>query len=551
MIYSLVARFLWQLNLSQTYNGFVYSLQKIPYLGKFVKDGLYHTDVKQVMKVFQVLLLIVKRLLMMMLYVSSLLFLALLWFNVQDAVLAEFDLSSKLSQSYTEILKSLIITFSLFTSSLISTDLIEVTAFRKDQITMIKVFRIEASVYYMVREIGRALNQFLTLGLGLGIAFVVIGESFAQAIYFASVTIGSRVFMRSLMLRAYRPHSKIPSRYHNYLGFLAVGLGLFYLWSSVVEGGTGFDQWPFSWSAGLLGLVLGILGFYHLSCFQGLPLLASQLVSQSSVVNWSDAVEEANKTALQVTEKDIAYKGAIGMGDSRGVAYLNKVFLSRLDRPLRKRTIITVLIILGLTLVLHLNLYLMPGFAKQLKASIRFEQVLILSSLIGYIIYMGEYYMKYCFFNLDRHFLKFNYYRKPDFVRETLKARLGISIIYNFPICLALLTLFVSLVTTLYGVKLEQVALLLVFQLISMFFFSLHFLYLYFYFQPFTEQMQSRSLVYTILSQSTYGFFAILLQVLSAVDLVWFFGFWLLCFVYLILAAWWVIKNAPKTFRLR
>ena len=147
--------------------------------------------------------------------------------------------------------------------------------------------------------------------------------------------------------------------------------------------------------------------------------------------------------------------------------------------------------------------------------------------------------------------MKNNYYRKPEYLLEAIWIRFKIAIRYNTPIFLLLSVGLTVLYFVAGGRSIPILLLALLSTLVMMVFFSVHFLFLYYLIQPYTENMENKSPIYSIATFVTFYAPAILIQVtdvLSPKVVLIIYGFIL---VYLVVGLFAVTKLAPKRFKLR
>ncbi|BBE40792.1 hypothetical protein MP619_08530 [Streptococcus dysgalactiae] len=162
------------------------------------------------------------------------------------------------------------------------------------------------------------------------------------------------------------------------------------------------------------------------------------------------------------------------------------------------------LLIVGLAIVAELiGLYYFRHQLGQVKHQ-EFVRILYVSLVSGYLIYVEESYIKFCFYHLDRPLLKFNDYRQREVILATLKTRFWSIIKHNIPIFLAANLFVLILYVALFPLVWSEIVLIVMVQFLSMSFFSLYFLYLYFLLQPFTEGLKSKNVLYNVLTFIVY-----------------------------------------------
>ena len=205
----------------------------------------------------------------------------------------------------------------------------------------------------------------------------------------------------------------------------------------------------------------------------------------------------------------------------------------------------------GLLIVSELiGLYYFRHQLEQVKHQ-EFVRILYMSLVSGYLIYVGESYIKFCFYHLDRPLLKFNDYRQREVILATLKTRFWSIIKHNIPIFMAVNLFVLILYVALFPLVWSEIALIVMVQFLSMSFFSLYFLYLYFLLQPFTEGLKSKSVLYNILTFIVYYLGYQLFRFTDTMTMPLFLIILAGMIVFLALGYLAVYYWAPKTFKLK
>ncbi|WMB28484.1 hypothetical protein N1495_07045 [Streptococcus didelphis] len=414
-------------------------------------------------------------------------------------------------------------------------------------------FHIIPRQYFKASQIMSLAKELIFHVLVLGFYFNVNGYSFWHALYFTVFVSGLRFFLKIVCLRFYDRKAKDKEKSLNRILYSFWGLGLFTS-IGVILLGNSFAPWPvFSLYAGISGLIMWAYSFYRLDTYVDLNQLALSVVTHETMKERVASIENLDSLAVKVRNEDIvvSQKKKLKKIDSlSGIAYLNALFLQRLGKHLRKGVIYRLLF---LALVIGLEVILLHRYGKDVGPLKQrdFIRILYMSLVSGYLLYVGESYIKFCFYHLDRPLLKFNDYRRRDVIIASLKTRFWSLIRHNLPIFgmvnLGLVILYVSL----FPVVFSELLLIVLVQFLSMAFFSLYFLYLYFLLQPFTEGLKSKSFLYTSLTWLVYfGGYQLYRFVESMTLLI--FSFMLLgMFVFLVVGFCAVYYLAPKTFRLK
>lgn len=233
--------------------------------------------------------------------------------------------------------------------------------------------------------------------------------------------------------------------------------------------------------------------------------------------------------------------------NKKGFQYLNAIFFERhrsmIWRPMWIQLIVAV--VLGAALVVGTMLapeVLQEGATAMMGAYSVFAFVL-------YVVSTAPRMTRAMFYNCDVSLLHYPYYRTKHAVLATFRYRLSRVVLCNL-IPVLVLAAELTVILPYNGIPLQEVLLLdLVLILLSLFF-SVHFLFLYYILQPYTEELNVKNPLFSLVNAVTYGlcFFCYMSQpptdVFTVVVLI-------LTVVYIPGALWAVSKYAPKTFRLK
>lgn len=267
----------------------------------------------------------------------------------------------------------------------------------------------------------------------------------------------------------------------------------------------------------------------------------------------------AKQNAAQAVFKDVQMKDADLTAEDgggriqslKGYEYLNALFFRRhrrlLVKPVRYELI-------GVGLVLAAGLFgsfFFPDVTRGLM-----EQLPTLLPTFVFIMYvmcntLGQRICKAMFYNCDISFLKYGWYREPKVVLHNFAIRLrrvaGLNLLVAGAICMALL-----LPAILTGAALPPVELgaFLLSILCLAVFFTVHPLFMYYVFQPYTSQLAVKNPFFGILNGVVYMVCILCLQIKQPPH---YFVIIVLVatILYSAVALLVVWKRAPKTFRVK
>ena len=165
----------------------------------------------------------------------------------------------------------------------------------------------------------------------------------------------------------------------------------------------------------------------------------------------------------------------------------------------------------------------------------------------SYFMYTGEFFVKYCFYNMDKDLMRHAYYRTSENVLKSIKIRIVELIKYYLLPYLFMLGMILIVCASLSFGYAYTISLLLI-SFAGLLFFSMHYLYIYYLLQPFTESAKVKNPLYSGL---TYVIYMIMYfsGTSDSKDLIFKY---ILIFVviYLILGGILVYKFAPKRFKI-
>lgn len=538
-------RILWQIDGVTRYNTLIYWLQKLPLIGRRIPQACYRLkEGKVFLTVIHGLIFPFSILAQMALYVGICFTLA----HIVRAWFSEYTWYAS-PKPFTLSLLWLVI-FSLLLMTTLDIKL--VTRDDMDLAKAIRQFHLLPRDYLKAKQLMRLGRELLFHVLALGIYFTLNHFTFWPAISFTLLVSGVRLFLKVIFVPLYDRKGDDKEKYLNRLLFSLFGIAFLVSGGLLVLGNRFAPQIFFSIPAGCLGFVLWGYGFYRLISDAELDTLTRSVVTHETMKERVAVMENVHTVEVAVKEKDIdlSPQKKHRLQGLTGIAYLNAIFLQRMGKRLRKGVTIRLLIV-GLAIVAELiGLYYFRHQLGQVKHQ-EFVRILYVSLVSGYLIYVGESYIKFCFYHLDRPLLKFNDYRQREVILATLKTRFWSIIKHNIPIFVAANLFVLILYVALFPLVWTEMVLIVMVQFLSMSFFSLYFLYLYFLLQPFTEGLKSKNVLYNVLTfivyYLVYQLFRFTTDMTMPIFLIILFGMILILGVgYLA-----VYYLAPKTFRLK
>jgi hypothetical protein len=251
------------------------------------------------------------------------------------------------------------------------------------------------------------------------------------------------------------------------------------------------------------------------------------------------------------------YKQKLELGaekESRktGCALFNELFVRRhrklLMRPAQRMAAV-IAIAAAAAVVISL-------FNRELAGTInsRIMNTLPHLLLLMYFINRGATTTQIFFYSCDCNMLTYRFYRQPKTVLELFKERLKTVVLINLvPSAVVCVGAALLLIVTGGTERVMDYPVLIISILSMSVFFSVHYLVLYYLFQPYTVGLETKHPIYALISGLTYPVCYVAATQLGKLISPMVFGCSLICFcvLYTAVALMLAYKLAPKTFKLR
>lgn len=523
-------------------NRWMYFVQRIPLLGKLVPDKIYtagqlKTAVTFITTIFRELMGFATK------------FLYLLGMVVLPAALIRFDTFfadySTLLPEFLHILFWLSCLFPLFSDS-------QVMRATKEKFIAIKYMRADVNRYILA-----------TVPARLALFFV----SFFPALLFCTTLVGGTV----------------PDTLKIFLLLIAFRLlaEAFQLWWFARTGFAMFRKAGF----GLTAIVVALLGAY-LPPLVGWPLMGPGVLLSAPLLvalaalgifccwyifggknRWRRAVmqnlkaeyvEPSQSTArqsafrdVQMREEDLQESPDAGrrIAHKTGYAYFNALFFMRHNRQLFRPVVIRLLIVAAITVAAVAWLLLAPERPQRLFANL--ASYLPFFVFIMYAASMGAKACKAMFYNCDISLLRYPFYRKASVIVKNFNIRLRYVAAYNFIVGAAICAACILLVWLAGGAvaSLAMAAFCGCIMLLSLFF-SVHHMFLYYVFQPYTTDLNVKNPFFNLFNTLVYFASFACMQIETA-GIQFAFGVLGVTLLYIFVALALVYFLSPKKFRVK
>ncbi|MFD0713315.1 hypothetical protein [Paenibacillus sp. GCM10027626] len=522
---------------STAINLFIYYLQNLPLLNKIITDGLYsNIAMKKALAVVVRIISIVWRFMLRVLYIGAGIYLPVV--SLGDSLLKEEQL-----QHFIHIF----FMFSFVVGAVSSAAILEP---KREKYVAIKLFRIEPNRYMRTTLTMRYIAFFVYLLPVLLFFGLRLEASAAQMTVLAvSVTLW-RIFSEYLHLKLFEKTEIILIK-QLVLVWLVIGGGCIAAYAPLVL------KWLPATSQLLLSLPAVII-----CCAVGL-LAALQLMRYPSYRNVVDAatkrddplldlgrmVSEAQKTSVSMKDSDYAVQTDRAANDAKvqakqGYAYLNALFFARhrsiIRQPFIKRlAMIAIVGALGTAAALIFE-------SKLANMNLAFRHLLPYLFISMYFLTMGEKLCRAMFYNCDISLMRYSFYRGAAY--KHFRIRL-VKIVEQNLVLAALLCAVLSMIGAAAGITIwSQDSLFLWISVFSLsLFFSVHHLFLYYIFQPYSTELHVRNPLYHFVNSavSALSGLSIFLRVQPFIYAIIALS---LTVFYFILAGYLVKKHGPRTF---
>lgn len=313
-----------------------------------------------------------------------------------------------------------------------------------------------------------------------------------------------------------------------------------------------FDSWLMR--VVIISFFAGIIYLWRQPDF--VSTFVKKFVSFETVVHPDKLLAEVERDNVSLDEDESFNLDHKKLEDVSGWDYLYALFFKRTSHLFWKRIRKRMYLFATIAGLLVIGVFAASHFIKVDLDDITRENFLYIAPLfslwLGSVLALGEDFAKFCFYNLDRHLLVYNFYRQPESVASSINYRFKQSFIYHLPILGLELVVTSALFLFLFQNISYELVITLGIQILAMLFANYHFLILYYIFQPFTEQMSVASPVYKFLNgASGFMFYFFIQWIHYDTFLISWIVIAILMIVYLPVGFFLVKRLAPDRFKLK
>ena len=516
----------FKLNLAYTVNSTLYGIKQLPILKKILKDDLYKSEgLKAVAGILGILLAIGNHVLKKLLYFGILMFLPTLLFKVDSA------------NAFIHIYVFLTI-IGFFINDLISIP----TRDKYYSIIIMKMNPKEFAITEYITQIVIQILAFIPFLLIFGflndlpLYMVPLLLLFLAEIKLMSALYNIIIFDKTKKFKSQTIYCKLelyitPVIFIICYGLLALNISI---------------NIPIFLIILLISTILGIISAIKIYNYKDYPKFYKNIL-KIEYIRAGEVTTEEN-TQIKLAQESVEYT-EVKESNKKGFAYFHDLFVSRhhklLTKPVKMQCIVISIIILVALIV--------TSFVSETADSINNMIMTCLPYFvfIMYAINVGKPLTSAMFTNCDHSMLTYSFYKTPKVILGVFKERLKTLIFYNIlPAILIGAGLSLLLFTT-GGTDNNLNYIIVIVSIISMsIFFSVHYLVMYYFLQPYNANTEVKSTTYGIVQSITYivSYFMIELKLPT-----FYFGIviTLFCIIYSVASLILAYFIAPKTFKLR
>ena len=516
-------------NLITSVNSFFFWLLKIPFLGKIISRKIYKTILKIVEKSSWISLILP--------FITKV-FSKLIFYGIIVAIITKGEFLIKDA----EISKSILIYISLITLFGFMKEAFNFYDANQKSYYFIRQFKMSPKSYF-IGSFSYSLIVFaITFSITMKIIFSIISINiaFINILAFSILSCSLRIFAALFMLKKNLKDKKLQI-YENSIIFSYYILALVILIfnKSILPLLNVNLEVLYNPILLLFGIIIILLSFKSVlkqNNFDEIiyPRLTVDLLSLGNDMDVEFSVVKTEEENIKIGKEDFS--------NYSGIRYINEIFFKRHENIYKKKTrkpfILKALIYIGISIAV----LFIP--TNEIELDFLNKAYLVILFASAYYMFSGNFFIKYCFYNMDYPLMKSNFYRKPEHIMESMKIRL-VKLLKNNMILFILMIIMIITVNLRFQLGTKHLFLSLSSGILGVLFFSLHYMFAYYIIQPFTKGLKIKNPLYNGL---TYIIYMLSYSVITGdyIYLVLIFAV-----IYIILGFLGLKYLAPKRFKLR
>lgn len=516
-------------------NWLIFYFKRIPIIGRILPDNIYgNQSIKKILAVIGTILRIFGNVLKKALFIFLFLFLPV--FLIEKDHTLRYD-------SYLHVFLMINLIGSFLTSSIFDSD--------RNKFICIHLMHMNAKSYIVSTVLLQQFADFFYF-LPVMLFFTIrMGGTLLHGLLLTILLSIFSLFGETFFLLIYSKTKRILNRKITYSVFIAVlCLSATYipvfLHRPLILNGLLFHPAFLS-----IMLVLYLYCIYIILKYNRYFEIASNTLKASNFsTDINQVIAEAKFSDVAVREKEFTDSDLKSdqFDNKNGFAYLNAIFFQRHKRLLVKPIIIRLILI---AIVFIAALLVVHRFPDIINSTSNPSKILPIFVFIIYFASIGERVCRAMFYNCDISLLRYSFYRNKYAILSNFKVRLFRIAELNSIIAIAI---SIAVATLVHIFKLNWPALDMLSFIISILFlslfFSVHHLFLYYVFQPYTTELGMKNPFFNIINTGVYILCYFCTNIKSPPS---YFSLIVLIstFIYIVIALILVYKYAPKTFRVK
>lgn len=522
---------------SKSLNGFVYFLRKIPGFKRLFKNTDYSFPrFKRFLSVFSVLYKLISG-------PISLALIFLLAIYLPAATLAESDITS----SIMILLISFYFIFPFLNSTSIQVE--------EEKFIMVKQLRMNPKDYTIAKTAVDSVFDIWSKTILFGLVFrFLLGQEFILGFSLALSSVSFAVFAEAIHLYLYEKikfsiNNKTILQIISYTLVIVVTYVLV-IFTKIPESLNILSFFQYGLST-IAFLFLGMFGCGYMVRYKYYWDIINEKNTVDAFQGLNELMGDANFHDVKIKDKDYDEKSLTRNDsiDKVGYDYLNHIFFLRHKKTFYKLMIVKTLIVIGVfTALFAIDMFFIDGFGIKITDVIidRYSMFII----IMYFLCNSEKLIRSMFYNCDRSLLRYGFYKRGNSLLKMFFLRLR-KIIYGNSLPVLALMVGIYIATAIYSpTRIGEIIPILISILLLGLFFSVHYIFMYYIFQPFSDSLKIKNPFYSIINFIVYLISYLFMRLELSSDrllpIITTFSV-----IYIVLAVSLVYKKGPDTFRIK
>lgn len=533
---------IYQINAANTVNSFIYFLKKLWLIGKLIPDSLYEdTSLKVGLSVFAV---IVKQLLELM---GKVLYVLIM---VAAPILIAKESGIGDSQNYTPYVIHILFVLSCILGPIEDSNIFKAS---QNKYLCLKYLKMNPKHYVHASLITRYVPFFLYFLPVVVLTVLIAGGSFLDGFLFWTVMICFRIMGEAFQLFLYKRKNYVFSRKIGMV-WMTIFLGIIVAYYPL------FMKNPWMVSQIVLHPITIVLCEILLLCSLYYIVFGYKEYGTKYLrsIDTKYFNSEIKMQAKQNAFKDVALKESDlqeeldkkeGYENLKGYHFLNAIFFARHRRQLTKPVYYRLGIIAIVFAVLMAISVILPEAALVMRKNI--SRVVPSLVFVMYLASTAGKSTRAMFYNCDISLLRYGFYRSPQTILSNFRIRLIRISLHNLIVAGAL-SLAVLVFCLAGGTRwvTPDLWMFVGAALLLSIFFTVHNLFLYYVFQPYSTELDIKNPFFKIINSVIYVLSYACFQI-EAASAAFTVGVLIFTLIYIIVALALVYKFAPRKFRVK